>query len=102
MSRIQPPGSPFSSCFHRKTPGPAGRLPGISRKEFDREVQSLLLRMLNITHTDQTLVGDEFVRGVSGGERKRVSIAEMLTTRANLQAWDNSTRGLVGVYSLEI
>lgn len=34
------------------------------------------------------------VRGVSGGERKRVSIAEALVTRASLVAWDNSTRGL--------
>ncbi|KAF7347495.1 Pleiotropic drug resistance ABC transporter protein [Mycena venus] len=76
-----------------KTPGPNGRIPGVSRKEFDAEVQDTLLRMLNILHTKQTLVGDEFVRGVSGGERKRVSIAEMMATRARVQAWDNSTRG---------
>lgn len=50
--------------------------------------------MLNISHTKNTLVGDEFVRGVSGGERKRVSIAEMMATRARVQCWDNSTRGL--------
>jgi ATP-binding cassette, subfamily G (WHITE), member 2, SNQ2 len=66
----------------------------MSRKEFDQEVQNLLLRMLNISHTRNTLVGDEFVRGVSGGERKRVSIAEMMATRARVQSWDNSTRGL--------
>ncbi|KAE9401914.1 pleiotropic drug resistance ABC transporter [Gymnopus androsaceus JB14] len=77
-----------------KTPGPNGRLPGVSRKEFDNEVLETLLRMLNISHTKRTLVGDEFVRGVSGGERKRVSIAEMMTTRARVQSWDNSTRGL--------
>lgn len=77
-----------------KTPGPKGRLPGVSRKEFDQEVLNTLLRMLNISHTRRTLVGDEFVRGVSGGERKRVSIAEMMTTRARVQSWDNSTRGL--------
>ncbi|RDB29035.1 ABC transporter G family member 11 [Hypsizygus marmoreus] len=77
-----------------KTPGPNGRLPGVSRKEFDAEVQDTLLKMLNISHTKQTLVGDEFVRGVSGGERKRVSIAEMMATRARVQCWDNSTRGL--------
>lgn len=47
-----------------------------------------------LTPVQQTLVGDEFVRGVSGGERKRVSIAEMLCTRARVQCWDNSTRGL--------
>lgn len=50
--------------------------------------------MLNMSHTENTLVGDEFVRGVSGGERKRVSIAEMMATRARVQCWDNSTRGL--------
>ncbi|KAG6831973.1 hypothetical protein H0H87_003308 [Tephrocybe sp. NHM501043] len=77
-----------------KTPGPNGRLPGVSRKEFNQEVLDTLLRMLNISHTQQTLVGDEFVRGVSGGERKRVSIAEMMATRARVQCWDNSTRGL--------
>jgi ABC-type multidrug transport system ATPase subunit len=66
----------------------------VSRKDFNREVQDTLLRMLNISHTKQTLVGDEFVRGVSGGERKRVSIAEMMATRARVQCWDNSTRGL--------
>ena len=30
-----------------------------------------------LAHTRNTKVGDDFVRGVSGGERKRVSIAEM-------------------------
>ncbi|KAF9270866.1 hypothetical protein L218DRAFT_889741 [Marasmius fiardii PR-910] len=77
-----------------KTPGPNGRLPGVSRKEFNEEVLQTLLRMLNISHTKNTLVGDAFVRGVSGGERKRVSIAEMMATRARVQCWDNSTRGL--------
>ncbi|KAF9067342.1 hypothetical protein BDP27DRAFT_1383972 [Rhodocollybia butyracea] len=58
----------------------------VSRKEFDDEVLNTLLRMLNITHTKRTLVGDDlFVR---------VSIAEMMTTRARIQSWDNSTRGL--------
>ncbi|KAJ7922816.1 pleiotropic drug resistance ABC transporter [Mycena leptocephala] len=84
----------LSFALSTKTPGPNGRLPGLSRKEFDAQVQDTLLRMLNILHTKQTLVGDEFVRGVSGGERKRVSIAEMMATRARVQAWDNSTRGL--------
>ncbi|KII93944.1 hypothetical protein PLICRDRAFT_36161 [Plicaturopsis crispa FD-325 SS-3] len=84
----------LSFALSTKTPGPKGRLPGVSRKEFDEEVLDMLLRVLNISHTKQTLVGDEFVRGVSGGERKRVSIAEMMATRARVQCWDNSTRGL--------
>jgi len=77
-----------------KTPGPNGRLPGVSRKEFDQQVLETILKMLNMSHTKQTLVGDSFVRGISGGERKRVSIAEMMATRARVQCWDNSTRGL--------
>ena len=53
-----------------------------------------LLRMFAITHTKQTLVGNEYVRGISGGERKRVSIAETLATKSTVVCWDNATRGL--------
>lgn len=53
-----------------------------------------LLRMFGITHTKYTPVGDEYVRGVSGGERKRVSIAETLASKSTVVCWDNSTRGL--------
>lgn len=60
-----------------KTPGKL--LPGKSRGEFNEEVMNLLLRMLGISHTKGTKVGSATVRGVSGGERKRVSIAEMVS-----------------------
>lgn len=53
-----------------------------------------LLKMFGITHTKNTVVGNEFVRGVSGGERKRVSLSEAFTGKAAVLAWDNSTRGL--------
>lgn len=53
-----------------------------------------LLKMFGISHTKYTKVGDEYVRGVSGGERKRVSIAETLATKSTVVCWDNSTRGL--------
>jgi ABC-type multidrug transport system ATPase subunit len=77
-----------------KTPGRRGRLPGITRSQFNSAVLNTLLRMLNITHTTSTLIGDAFIPGISGGERKRVSIAEMMATRARVQCWDNSTKGL--------
>lgn len=48
-----------------------------------------------------TKVGDAFVRGVSGGEKKRVSIAEAMITKASTQCWDNSTRGLDASTALE-
>lgn len=39
--------------------------------------------------------------GVSGGERKRVSIAENILCGSPLQCWDNSTRGLDSSTALE-
>lgn len=75
-----------------KTPGK--RPNGMTKKEFKDAVIKLLLKMFNIEHTINTIVGDPFTRGVSGGERKRVSIAEMMVTGATVCAWDNSTRGL--------
>ena len=53
-----------------------------------------LMKMFGIRHTANTLIGNEMVPGVSGGERKRVSIAETLATKSTVVAWDNSTRGL--------
>ncbi|KAG7115366.1 ABC multidrug transporter atrB like protein [Verticillium longisporum] len=60
---------------------------------IDKGVKSTL-ETLGIAHTSDTVVGNEFIRGVSGGERKRVSIAEIMETGAPLQCLDNSTRGL--------
>ncbi|KAI1375082.1 ABC-2 type transporter-domain-containing protein [Hypoxylon crocopeplum] len=57
-------------------------------------IANALLKMFGISHTKYTLVGDEYIRGVSGGERKRVSIAETLASKSTVMAWDNSTRGL--------
>ena len=36
-----------------------------------------VLRVLGIAHTKDTPVGSSMLRGVSGGERKRVTLAEM-------------------------
>jgi len=38
---------------------------------------------------------------VSGGEKKRVSIAEAMLSRAKIASWDNSTRGLDSSTALE-
>ncbi|KAG9768781.1 ABC multidrug transporter I [Exophiala dermatitidis] len=85
-------GQTLGFALDTKTPG--HRPAGMSKGEFKDRVIDLLLKMFNIEHTRNTIVGNPFVRGVSGGERKRVSIAEMMITRATVCAWDNSTRGL--------
>ncbi|KAJ5771732.1 hypothetical protein N7520_002261 [Penicillium odoratum] len=76
--------------------------PGIkSAEEYSQLNKEFLLRSVGISHTESTKVGDAFTRGVSGGERKRVSIIECLTTRASVFCWDNSTRGLDASTALE-
>jgi ATP-binding cassette subfamily G (WHITE) protein 2 (PDR) len=73
---------------------PTHRLNGQSRAEFSKHIAQVVMAVFGLSHTYNTKVGDDFVRGVSGGERKRVSIAEMAVASAPLAAWDNSTRGL--------
>ena len=80
--------------FALETKVPGKRPGGLSRHDFKKRVTKLLLQMFNIEHTRNTIVGNPFVRGISGGERKRVSIAEMMVTSATVCSWDNSTRGL--------
>lgn len=80
--------------FALDTKVPGQRPGGVSKNEFKDKVVNMLLRMFNIEHTKNTIVGNAFVRGVSGGERKRVSIAEMMITGGSVCSHDNSTRGL--------
>ena len=85
-------GQTLGFALDVKTPGK--RPGGMSKGEFKQKVVDLLLKMFNIEHTINTVIGNPFMRGVSGGERKRVSIAEMMVTSACMCAWDNTTRGL--------
>jgi len=80
--------------FALETKTPKKRIPGVTNAQFREEVLEVLLSMLNIKHTANTNVGNAFMRGVSGGERKRVSIAEMFCGDVSVASWDNSTRGL--------
>jgi ABC-type multidrug transport system ATPase subunit len=56
-----------------------------------------------LTHALETPLGNNKIRGVSGGEKKRVTIAEMfMGKRASINLLDNITRGLDAAVSLEI
>jgi ATP-binding cassette subfamily G (WHITE) protein 2 (SNQ2) len=76
--------------FALETKVPGKRPAGLSRQAFKDKVIDMMLKMFNIEHTRNTIVGNPFVRGVSGGERKRVSIAETMITGASVMSWDNS------------
>ncbi|EGU86319.1 hypothetical protein FOXB_03152 [Fusarium oxysporum f. sp. conglutinans Fo5176] len=81
-------------ALQTRTPGKESRLEGESRQDYVREFLRVVTKLFWIEHTLGTKVGNEFIRGVSGGERKRVSIAEAMITRASVQGWDNSSKGL--------
>jgi ABC-type multidrug transport system permease subunit/ABC-type multidrug transport system ATPase subunit len=74
---------------------------GVSRNSFANHLRDVVMAMFGIAHTINTKVGNEYVRGVSGGERKRVTIAEAALSGAPLQCWDNSTRGLDSANAIE-
>ncbi|OQD86349.1 hypothetical protein PENANT_c008G07961 [Penicillium antarcticum] len=53
-----------------------------------------LAKLIGLENVLGTKVGDAKTRGVSGGERRRVSLAEALATCARLICLDNPTHGL--------
>lgn len=59
------------------------------RSEYCRYIAKVVMAVFGLTHTYNTKVGNDFIRGVSGGERKRVSIAEMVLAGSPFSAWDN-------------
>ncbi|KAE9393362.1 hypothetical protein BT96DRAFT_924054 [Gymnopus androsaceus JB14] len=86
--------------FAAKTRAPQART-GETREEYVSSITEMLMTIFGLRHARRTPVGDAAIRGVSGGEKKRVSIAEALATRMRLGSWDNSTRGLDSSTALE-
>ncbi|OQD88621.1 hypothetical protein PENSOL_c069G07387 [Penicillium solitum] len=80
--------------FALRNKTPAERPEGMSREGLVEKTRDEIRSSLGILHTKRTLVGNEFFRGVSGGERKRVSLAEVMADQSPVQCWDQSTRGL--------
>ena len=67
--------------------------PSMSLKEKKEKVQSLL-SLLGLEKAANTFIGDENRRGVSGGERKRVSIGVEMIADPALLFLDEPTSGL--------
>ncbi|KAF8930773.1 ABC-2 type transporter-domain-containing protein [Dissophora ornata] len=83
----------LTTALKTKTPGK--RLPEQThKKQFVEEFLDVLTKMYGLTKQVETVVGNAFIRGISGGERKRLSIAEQMATRSSINMWDGSTRGL--------
>ncbi|KAM5341482.1 hypothetical protein ACJ41O_014513 [Fusarium nematophilum] len=84
----------------RMTSNPVS-LVGRPREEACQTATKIVMAVCGLSHTYNTKLGNDFIRGVSGGERKRVSIAEMMLAQSPMAAWDNSTRGLDSATALK-
>lgn len=87
--------------FAARVRTPQDRPGNVDRETWAKHMASVAMAVFGLSHTYNTKVGNDFVRGVSGGERKRVSIAEMALAGSPIAAWDNATRGLDAATALE-
>ncbi|KAH3677159.1 hypothetical protein WICPIJ_009028 [Wickerhamomyces pijperi] len=80
---------------------PHTRVNNATREAYITANRDLYATIFGLTHTFNTKVGNDYIRGVSGGERKRVSIAEAMAAKGTVYCWDNATRGLDASTALE-
>eukprot|EP00742_Colponemidia_sp_Colp-10_P017271 GILJ01019851.1.p1 GENE.GILJ01019851.1~~GILJ01019851.1.p1 ORF type:complete len:1409 (-),score=187.18 GILJ01019851.1:37-3678(-) len=58
--------------------------------------------MMGLTECQHTIIGDASLRGISGGQQKRVTLAEMLITNARVFCLDEISTGLDSAATLDI
>ncbi|KAK7756965.1 hypothetical protein SLS62_000981 [Diatrype stigma] len=73
---------------------------GSSRDTINTAVETLA-SCVGLGHVLSTKIGDAAIRGVSGGERKRVSLAEAMATCPDVLCLDNPTNGLDSAIALD-
>jgi ABC-type multidrug transport system ATPase subunit/ABC-type multidrug transport system permease subunit len=83
----------YSACF---------KLPeGTSKAEIEQRVDELL-RLMGLSHVQDSLVGDQTHKGISGGQMKRLSIAVEIVSMPDLIFLDEPTSGLDSTMALEV
>jgi ATP-binding cassette subfamily G (WHITE) protein 2 len=78
------------------------RLSGeLTREEQARRIEEVM-QLMDITHCKDVLVGDSRVKGISGGERKRLSVAVELLPKPKMLFLDEPTSGLDSTSALKL
>ncbi|KAL6202825.1 hypothetical protein ACLB2K_026530 [Fragaria x ananassa] len=70
------------------------RLPNTLTKEEKASQAESVIAQLGLSQCRNSIIGHEFLRGVSGGERRRVSIGQELLVNPSLLLLDEPTSGL--------
>eukprot|EP00536_Pseudo-nitzschia_multiseries_P002021 jgi/Psemu1/182647/e_gw1.27.166.1 len=75
----------------------------LSKKADDENLLvSTYIKLLGIDHVRDTFVGNDEIRGVSGGQRRRVTIGEMLMNDSPIICGDEISNGLDAESTFEI
>jgi len=78
------------------------QLPRTMRTEDKIARAEIVMETLGLSGCRDTIIGDVFMRGVSGGERKRVSIGVELLTNPSVILLDEPTSGLDSTTALKL
>ena len=77
------------------------RLPEANDAKLRKNVDQLLVD-LDLAHVKDVPIGDALIKGISGGQKKRVSTAIELVTRPSIIFLDEPTSGLDSFASLQL
>jgi len=91
-------------AFAAGTKTPHRRLNGISSKEYIKMAKDIVGEVFGLTHNFNTKVGSNFIQGLSGGEKRRLAIAETVRHSGFISGYilsiivacSKSTRHLLG------
>jgi ABC-type multidrug transport system ATPase subunit len=78
------------------------RLPRITTDAEIKDLTEKMIAELGLEDCADTMIGGELVKGISGGERKRVSIGVELVTKPSLVFLDEPTSGLDSISALQV
>ena len=85
----------FSALTPRETLTYTAKLRIPNQTDFERdELVNSLMKRLGITRCADVIVGNELIKGISGGQKKRVSVAMELVTDPSVLFVDEATSGL--------
>ena len=73
----------------------------LSESEMDARVEEMIA-LLGLQSARDVIVGNDLIRGISGGQRKRVTLGEMILGHARLLCLDEISTGLDAAATLDI
>ena len=74
----------------------------IKALDDDGWLVDVVMRAVGLKRVQDTFVGNDKVRGVSGGEKKRVTVAEMMVARTFVDCFDEISTGLDAATTFDI